>query len=221
MATADLNAPDGRTVLLRHMRLSFAESLLDKKATVEDGTPKHSFNTILEAGDKYEAENKGKIAGALKAAAEKEWKNEGMVKIIAEDDPKRVCYRSGSKFKNKETQQIYAGYEGNMAIACGTPGGGQRRPQKMFDRHKRLVEISDIPTVFYNGTYVDVILSFYGTKKGGNGIFCTCESIRSHQEGEPMGSAVAVSADMFDELEDDAFGAATGGGADADDLGIG
>ena len=60
----------------------------------------------------------------------------------------------------------------------------------------------DILDVMYGGVYADVILSFYGTDKGGRGVFCTIEAIRSHEEGERMGGGVVVDADDFDDLED-------------------
>ncbi|MER9680789.1 DUF2815 family protein [Mesorhizobium sp. M0184] len=194
---------DGRTVQLKRVRLSFTDSLKDKKATVEDGKPKHSANMILEsAGKEYDA-NRAKVAAALKEASKQAFKNEDAYKSIAEDNPKRVCYRKGERFKNKEGA-VYAGYEGNYAISAGGPGGGARRP-KLLDRHKRPVEEKDILDVFYGGAYADVIVSFFGTEKGGRGIFASIEAIRSHQEGDRMGGGVYVDADDFDDLEDDGF----------------
>jgi hypothetical protein len=192
---------DGRTVQLKRVRLSFTDSLKDKKPTVENGKPKHSVNVILESKGKEFDANKAKVGGALRAASKAAFKNEDAWKTIAEDDPKRVCYRKGERFKNKEGT-VYAGYEGNFAISAGGPGAGDRRP-KLLDRHKRPVEEKDILDVFYGGSYADVIISFYGTEKGGRGIFATIEAIRSHQEGERMGGGVYVDADDFDDLEDD------------------
>jgi hypothetical protein len=137
-------------------------------------------------------------------AGELKWKNADAFKTIQVDDPKRVCFRKGERFKSQKDGKVYAGYEGNLAISCGTPGGGQKRP-KLLDRMKREVEEKDILDVMYGGTHADVILSFYGTDEGGRGIFCTGEAIRSHQEGERMGGGVYVDADDFDDMEDDGF----------------
>lgn len=207
---------DARTVKLT-MRISFPDSLKDKKATVEGGTPKHSVNLINETDQPHFAANDKKIKAAIEAACEKFWKNKDKHIEIADDNPQRICYREGRRFKNKETGKVYVGYENNWAISAGTPGGGQKRP-KMLDRHKREVAEADILDVIYPGTYADVIVSFYGTDKGGNGVFCTVEAIRSRQEGAHMGGGVNVSADDFDDLEeDDAF--STGGStAPVDDL---
>lgn len=195
---------DGRTVQLRGVRLSFTDSLYEKQATVENGIPKHSANMILETGSKFDEANRRLVGEAIRKACEKAFKNPEAWKQIAEDDPKRICYRKGERFKNKE-QVVYAGYTGNMAISGGTPGKGQKRP-KLLNRHKQPVEESAIMDVFYGGTYADVMVSFYGTDKGGRGVFCTIEAIRSHQEGEPMGGGVHVDADDFDDIDgDDAF----------------
>lgn len=228
---------DGRTVLLKHVRLSFTDSLKEKKRTVDDpnAKPKHSVNLILEKSDPNFAENNAKLVGAIKAAGELKWKNAEAYKAIAEDDPKRVCYRNGSRFKNKDSGEIYAGYEGNMAISCGTPGGGQKRP-KLLDRRKRPLRDQaskeqiekglfftedQLLDVMYGGSYGDVFVSLFGTDKGGRGIFCTVEAIRSHEEGERMGGGVYIDADDFDNLEDDSFedepeAAAAGGASDFD-----
>lgn len=136
---------------------------------------------------------------AIEAACDKEWKAKDKWKTIAEDDPKRVAYRKGERFKNREGQ-VYGGFEGNYGLAVSGPNGGKKRP-KMLDRHRRPVETEDILDVVYPGTYADVVVSFYGTKKGGNGVFASVEAIRSHQEGERMGGGVQVDADDFDDLD--------------------
>jgi len=192
---------DGRSVQLKHVRLSFTNSLKEKEATVKDGKPKHTFNVILEAGDPNFEANKAKVIGAMKAACDKKWKNPDAYKGIQEDNPKRVCFRKGERFKSQEGK-IYAGYEGNLGISCGCPNGGQSRP-KLLDRHKRPVEENDILDVMYGGSYADVILSFYGTDEGGRGLFCTGDAIRSHQQGDRMGGGIYVDADDFDDIEDD------------------
>lgn len=219
MTTETLKKPaDPRTVMLKRVRLSFTDSLLTKKATVADGTPKHSSNIILETEGKDFAENRAKVIAAIEAACELQWKKADKYKEIAEDAPKRVCFRKGERFKNQESGEVYKGYTGNWAISGGTPGGGQRRP-KLMDRRKRDVEEKDILEVMYGGTYADAKVSFYGTEKGGNGVFCTIEAIRSHQEGERMGGGVTTDPDEFEDMDDgDSFGGSSDS-ASSDDFG--
>lgn len=209
---------DGRTVQLKHVRLSFTESLKDKKKTSDDpnAKPKHGLNVILESGDKHFEANMAKVMSAIKAAGEKEWKNPDAYKGIQEDNPKRLCFRKGERFKNREGK-VYAGYDGNFAFSASGPSAGQKRP-KLLDRHKREVAEDAILDVFYGGCYADVIVSFFGTDKGSRGIFASVEAIRSHQEGERMGGGIYVDADDFDDLdEDDSFdsGPKPGGGSTA------
>lgn len=208
MATVEERG-DGRTVQLKRVRLSFTDSLKEKKKTSDDpnAKPKHSLNVLLEKDSPNYAENHAKVMSAIKAAGLKEWKNEDAYLSIAEDAPKRVCYRDGTKWKNKEGV-VYSGYENAKAFSGSGPSGGQKRP-KLLDRHKRPVAEEDILDVMYGGTYADVIVSFFGTDKGSRGIFCSVEAIRSHQEGERMGGGISVDADDFDDLEeDDAFDSA-------------
>lgn len=219
MATEETEKSDGRTVMLKGVRLSFTDSLKDAKPTVTGGKPKHTCNVIIETGSKHEAENKAKIVAAMQAACVMEF-GEGkgdFFKTISTDDPKRVAYRKGERFKNSETQEVYKGYEGNMVIAGAGPGAGDRRPKLFNRRRKYLGEADDngkpffteanILDIFYSGTVADVKVSFYGVSgkdKGGNGVFATLESIRSREEGERMaGGHVHTSADEFDDLDDD------------------
>ena len=203
MATVD---NDGRTVLLKNVRLSFTDSLKDKKKTSDDpnALPKHSFNIILEA-DKPEFEaNKAACFAAMRAAGEKEWKNPEAFKSISEDNPKRVCFKKGERFKNAEGV-VYAGYEGNWAMSLSGPSAGQKRP-KLLDRQKRDVMEGEILDVFYGGCYADVYVSFFGTDKGSRGIFASGDLIRSRQTGDRMGGGFVYDeskAAALDDLDDD------------------
>ena len=222
MATEE-KKKDPRTVQLRGVRLSFSDGLYEKKKSADtaDAKEKHQCNLILEAegpNKKFYDANRAAINAAIKAAGEQEWKNPDAYKEIAEDNPKRICFRKGEAFKNQETREVYKGYSGNWAVSGGTPGGGQRRP-KLYDRHKRDVAEKDILEVFYGGSYADAIVSFYGTEKGGRGIFCTIEAIRSHQEGERMAGGWNGDASEFDDFDDDNAFEGTAASDDSDGLG--
>lgn len=198
---------DTRTVQLKHVRLSFTDTLNVAKVTVKDdpnATPKHTCNVILEKSDPHYAENDKKVRAAISAACEQEWKNPEKWKSIAEDNPMRVAYRKGERFKNKETDEVYQGYAGNMAISCAGPSGGKKRPAVWDRRKNRITNPEEMPEVAYGGSYADVIVSFYGTGKGGPGVFCTIEAIRSRQEGERIGGGGWDGDESaFDDLEDD------------------
>lgn len=207
---------DGRTVQLKRVRLSFTQRLKTKAKTSDESNKEtHGLNIILDKSSPHYKANYDKVIAALKMAGEKAFKSEDAYLTIAEDAPKRVCFRKGEKFKNKEGK-VYAGYEGNHAFGANGPSGGEKRP-KLLDRHKRPVEVNDINDVFYGGVWADVIVSFYGTEKGSRGIFATIEAIRSHQEGERMGGGVEVEADDFDDMDDDDSFVGAGGGAAASD----
>ncbi len=214
---------DPRTVKLKGVRLSFTDALVEKKATSAENPDRktHHLNVIIETAGpmaKYAEENRKLIMSAIKAAGQAKWKKEDAYKDIQEESPKRICYRKGERWKNKEGQ-IYTGYEGNYAFSCTGPGGGAKRP-RLVDRFKRLVvpkgetpptstkleirhvEVAEIGDLFYSGCYSDVTVSFYGTDKGSRGIFCTVEMIRSHQTGERMAGGYAFDDSDLDDLDD-------------------
>ncbi len=221
MATGD---NDGRTVLLKGVRYSFTDSLKDKKKTSDDpnAIPKHGLNIILEASSPHFEDNKKKCFDAMRAAGEKEWKNPDAFKQIAEDNPKRVCFKKGERFKNGDGQ-IYAGYEGNWAMSLSGPSAGQKRPI-LKDRQKRDVTENEILDVFYGGCYGDAYVSFFGTDKGSRGIFASADLLRSHQTGERMGGGFVLDESKMaalDDLDDDLDPPATGGGASSADSDFG
>lgn len=193
---------DGRTVQLKGMRLSFAERIHTADKTSDESDKKtHGCNFINERDSPHFDSNHKKIIAAMKKAGELAFKNENAYITIAEDTPKRVCYRDGNRWKNREGQ-IYQGYENNKAFSANGPGGGLKRPN-LYDRHKLEVDIDKIPEIFYGGVYCDCVVSFYGTEKGSRGIFATIDAIRSHQTGDRMGGGIIVTADDFDDFDDE------------------
>lgn len=203
---------DKRTVMLPGVRLSFTDTLITPGVAkgVTDGKPAYGCNIILEKSHpQFEALN-ARLREALEEAGRQFWGDNkaDMYKRIAEDNPKRVAYRSGNRFRNDDGK-IYDGYEDNFAISAKGPKGGAVRP-KLLDRRKRDITNADkdIGVVMYSGTKADVIVSFYGTDKGGAGIFASIDGIRSHEEGERLGGGgITVSGDMFSDLPDDSTAA--------------
>lgn len=216
---------DKRTVKLNRVRLSFTDGIKVKSRPkgVDDGKEKHSCNIIIPSDHPQAGALLKACVAAIEESGAQQWGKPDAWKSIQEDNPKRVCFKKGERFKN-EDGEIYDGYEGNYAFSATGPKGGDERP-KLLDRHKRDVAEADILDVFYSGSYADVIVSFFGTDKGGRGIFAQVNGIRSHQEGDRLaGGGITVTKDMFDDLPDDnAFDdlPATSGTGGGDDFGIG
>lgn len=213
---------DPRVVWVKRVRMPFA-NLATARATVEGGKEKFSATFLM---DPATEEGKASIRAcnaAVKAAIEQTFEGKDPKQILASiKDPKRIVFRKGEEFTNVEGE-VYGGFEGKYAVSTTN----SRRP-RLFDRHKRPVETSDIEDVCYRGVYCDALISFYAVKdadKGGRGLFCTVEAVRSHQEGERMGGGVDVD-DYFneledlgdDDLEDDLTGGSKGSDDEDDDL---
>lgn len=203
-----------RLITLKNVILSFTDSLKTAKPTVKDGVPKHGCNILVPPDEPDTAANKAKVLKALEVCGEQEWKKPEMYKTIAEDDPKRVGWRKGERFKNAEGE-IYKGYAGAMVIPASGPGGNKnpRRPvildrniQPIWNPDKGFELVNRIPEVCYSGVRADVKVEYYpvsGADRGGNGIFPAVQVIRSYQEGERMSGGYQYTdeeADDFDEL---------------------
>lgn len=197
---------DGRTVQLKGVRLSFADSLKDKKHTTKDqsGKMKHTVNIILDPASPNYEENKRKCVAALEAAGEQFRKKPGLFKTLMEDEYKRCCFRKGERMKNSDGE-VRPQYKGTYWIAGAGPKAGDNRPV-IKGRDKRIIGYDEILDVCYGGVFADVVISFYGTDKGGSdGIFNSVEVIRSYERGERFAESggVHVDDDDFDDLDDD------------------
>lgn len=211
---------DGRSVLLKGVRLSFTDSLKDKKPTTKDGTGKlkHTCNVILQPDSKYFEENKAKMVSALEAAGVAFNGKKDLFRRIMEDEPKRCCFRKGERMKDGDGK-VRPHYAGSYWIAGAGPKAGDNRPV-IKGRDKRIIGYDEILDVCYGGVIADVVVSVYGTDKGGSdGIFNSIEVIRSHERGERFaeGGGVHVDDDDFDDLEDDEDFLG-GGSSEVDDL---
>jgi len=203
-----------RIAKLRKVRLSFTDSLKDAKATVKGGVPKHGCNILIEP-DKPETEaNKAAVIAALEAVGEEKWGNKEKYKVIAKKDPKRVQYRKGDVFTDKDDVP-YKGYEGAMVVPGYGPGGtknpkrplitGRNKKKWIWNPAEGAENTGRILDVCYSGVVADVIVEFYpveGADAGGDGIFSAIHLIRSHEVGERMSGGHTVSEDDLDEFDD-------------------
>lgn len=213
-----------RHAVLKKIRFSFTDALVEPQASVTGGVPKFGNNLIIDPSTESGKANIAACLKAIEAAEIEHYGPEGAGKIArVVDDPKRIAFRKGEKFKNQDGE-VYVGYEGMVGITGKGPNGGKKRPI-LLDRRKRPVEPKDIEDVFEGGRFGDAIVSFYCVSdpdKGGNGLFCSMELLRSHEEGETFGGGAKVTekaAALFDDLDDtelfdgtDGPGASTGGG---------
>lgn len=200
---------DAQTVTIKRVRLSFNE-LVEAEASVKDGPKKFGAHFIIDPETPQGAANVKACKVAIDAAEMDLFGKPGVIKATV-DDRKRLAFRRGETFKDKEGA-VYSGYE-NMV---GVVAKNKKRP-KLYDRRKEAVAVEDIEEVFQSGQFCDAIVRFYcvsDTDKGGNGLFAEVAAIRAHQEGEIFGGGVKVDADDFDDLEDIVDEPTSGGNVD-------
>lgn len=210
----------GRTVMVTG-RVSFGETLQEAKGSkAQPENPTHSANLIL-LHDRPDFDDVQKvIIKALQNTCKEAGRPENWWKTLFDDDPKKLCFRKGEKFKDKDGK-VYLGYENNLILIGKGPKAGKARPGKLLDRHKRQIEVKDINEIIYNGTLADMQIAFYYYDKyGPAGISCSIEGIRSYQEGDRLGGGgTYVDEDDFDDVEDDdSFDQGPGASAEDEDV---
>ena len=106
----------------------------------------------------------------------------------------------GGKIPGKLTLPIHDGdssgaYEGNYYFSARSSS----KP-KIFDEDG--IEIVDSDDV-YPGCYVRAIIAFYPYNNSQNGVGVILKGIKKVKDGDPLGSSNNVTADDFDDEEDD------------------
>ena len=187
------------TAFINNVRLSFP-TLRRKQASVPGGKEKYSASFII---DPETPQGKAAIAAckvAIAAAEMNHFKKPGVVKTI--DDPKRIAFRPGNKFKNAEGD-VYAGYEGMVGVTSTS----QKRP-KLYTvqgaKAREEVEVEDIEDLFYGGVYCNAEVNFYcvsSKEQGGRGLFCEIRGIMTKERGEAFGGGAPVNS--LNLLDDD------------------
>lgn len=211
---------DPRRIFINNVRLSYP-TLRTKKAAVAGGKEKFSASFLMDPKTP-EGQRAIKACQAAVAAAEAEHYGADKVGFITKvvEDPKRIALKKGERCKNKDGE-VYSGYAGMVALTTSA----DRRPmlvtkdkQDFLETH----ELDDIEETFFGGLYVDAEVSFYcisDTDKGGNGLFCTVEAIRTRDYGQAFGGGQRTDIGGFDDLdEDDGIGAGEASAAAGDDL---
>ena len=185
-------------VKLNNVRIAFPH-LLEAESSTEDSKPKFSAEFLMDPGTKHGDKNIAACEAAILAVRKAHW-GDKWDKIKLKDD--RMCFRDGSDVTNSEGE-VYAGFDGMMALKTGRPEK-QKRP-KLKSRSRQDLTDAEVNDLLYGGAYVNAIVTFYAIsdqKRGGNGLFCILEGVQHYEHGEPFGSA-GISDDEFDQYEDD------------------
>lgn len=190
-------------VILKGVRLSFADIWKPKTVKREDGTesdPKFSANFLIPKNGNLQAVYKGKtmpIMAALKAA-----KIDAIAKKLGEDKAKELKIRANNYAVKDGDEENYDGYAGHWYVSANN-----RRKPVVKGRDKR--DLTEADGVVYSGCYVNAIVTFWyqaaGTKNGNSvphAVYASLEAIQFVRDGEPFG-APGVTDDDFEDLTDD------------------
>lgn len=184
---ADANPTE---VYLKNVRLSFPH-LLEKHKATEDAKPKYSAEFLIDPNTKIGKENIKKVEAAYAEAEMKAFKKKGL-----RYKPDRCHYKDGDDCVGQASGEVYDGYAGMKVVKASSD-----TMPSLLSRARKPISPDNSP--FYGGCYVEAIVRFYGTSKGGApGLFATLEAVRFWDDGEHFGSA-PVGADAFDADDDE------------------
>lgn len=180
-------------VKLPNVRLSFAD-LYKPRPGLNGGDPRYGAKLIFEPGSKQAKA----IEAAIEAVAVEKWGKNG-AKIAGTIDSSKMCLRDGDLATDKDGN-IYDGYEGMQYVAAYS-----KRQPTLVDRARNAVDSDD--GTFYPGCYVNAIIDIYAMDVAGRGksINAALGGLQFFKDGDSFGGGAKVSADQFDEIDDDSF----------------
>ncbi|EJD0459570.1 DUF2815 family protein [Salmonella enterica] len=182
-------------VILKAVRLAFAQALFEAEDYQNDGNFKFSSTFLI---DKAQKATIAEIENAIKQVAAAKWgaKAEAILKSIRGNSNK-FCFRDG------EEKPDYDGFEGQMYIKASN----KARPL-VLDRDRTPLTAADGRP--YSGCYVNATITIFAYDSNGNkGISASLGGVQFLRDGDAFGGGIPASVDDFDDISE---------GADADAL---
>lgn len=177
-----------RSIVLKGVRIAFADGLYQAKAFEGKGTPRYNCTFLIEPG----SENDKVVKAALEAAANEKWgKKAAEIYKSVEGRPQSCCYYSGNL---KE----YDGFENMMALSAVRQE--DNGPPSVVNRDKSpLTRQSGLP---YSGSIVNAKVQIWAQDNSfGKGLRCTLEAVQFSKDAPAFGGGAPANADGFDEEE--------------------
>ena len=173
-------------VILKNVRLAFAQSLFVAEQYQGAGAFRHSCKFIIEPG----SDNDTAIRNAISQAAEAVWakKAPAMLKTM-EHNSNKFCYVEGNP--------SYDGFEGKMALTShrkGTDGA----PMILSKDKTALSESSSGKP--YGGCFVNASVEIYAQDGTTSGIRCGLIAVQMFADGDSFGGASKGSTDDFEDV---------------------
>jgi hypothetical protein len=178
------NVPASR-IMLRDVRLSFAQNLFVPGAFKPGDKPKYSSTFLIPKGSPL---HKAVEAAALFALDSKFPGKGKSIRAQIEGNNNKCCIQDGDK-------SAYEGYEGHIAVKANT----LVRPTIM-DRSRALLETDN--GRIYSGCYVNGSIEFFGYDSSGKGLSANLRGVQFWRDGDSFGGGRPASADEFEAADD-------------------
>jgi len=177
---------------IQNARIAFPKIwTLEKRSEDPNAKPSCGCTLIIEGGDAAQIKM---INDAMVQVAKDKWKNDAGKIFTSLKEGAKLCFYNGAR------KAEYAGYDGNMALACNA-----NVLPLVVDRRRNKISESD--GVIYPGCYVNAVVDIWAQDhpKHGKRINCAIKGIQFVKDGDSFGGGGApAKTDDFAPLDDDA-----------------
>lgn len=176
----------GTSIVLKGVRIAFADGLFSAKAFEGKGDARYNCTFLIEKG----SDNDKVIRAEMSRVAKKEWDDRaGAIVQSIDGRPQSCCYYSGDL-------KDYDGFRGKMALSAVR--SQKKGAPLVIDRDKSQLTINDGRP--YSGCVVNAKVQIWAQdNQYGKGIRCTLEAVQFSKDGEAFGTGGPATADGFEE----------------------
>lgn len=178
--------PIGR-ILLKDVRLAFAQNLFVASAFKPGDEPKFSSTFLIPKGSDLHKAIEAAAIGALDTKFPGKGKN---VRAQIDGNNNKCCIQDGDK-------SDYDGYEGNIAVKANS----KVRPT-ILDRDRTTLDSSSGKP--YSGCYVNASIEFFGYDSSGKGLSASLRGVQFLRDGDSFAGGRPADADEFEEVTEGA-----------------
>lgn len=197
-------------IIVKKVRLSFSQNLIEAKASKGGDKPRYSANFIIDMSTEEGRKTKAQVDKVIEEILAEEFKGRELV-------GKDVCLRKGDTQIDKKTDEVYKGYAGNFFISGAR---SEKRGAPLVTGYKTSAGAvarnhDEFPE---SGDWVNAKLNIYslngkndkgGDPSHGRKICCEIQVVQLAAKGEPLGGGGKPTTAGLDDIDE----------VDVDDLG--
>lgn len=199
MSTAKTALPSTGSMLLKNVRLTFAQGLFEASTIPGQATGKPKFNCGVLLGPDHP--QLAEITAKMKAVATEKWKAKGDAQYKALEKQDKLALHDGDIKPN------YDGYPGNFFLS---PSAQDNAQPSFFDQVRNELTLDQARKLIYSGCYVNIRIDLWAQdNQYGQRINAGLRGVQFYKDGDAFSAGRPADSNEFEDVSE---------GSDSDDI---